>query len=101
MDWRENMNRSKEVLGAYFRQGLRELGAALHGPGTAAQPPEYGMISTKLPGEILQDLRADAGEPKAPDGETGRSVLDSYLQDARARAPEPEPEREAPEPERH
>ncbi len=99
MDWRENMNRSKEVLGAYFRQGLRELGAALHGPGTAAQPPEYGMISTKLPGEILQDIRSDA-EPAEAQSMAGGSVLDAHLHDAKAREAQQDMQRHEPEQER-
>jgi hypothetical protein len=60
MNWRENLARSKEALGAFWRQGLHELGAALYGPGTAAQPPEYGMPHTRTPGEVDRGRRADA-----------------------------------------
>lgn len=59
MNLRENLRRSREVLGAYLRQGFHELGAALYGQGTAAQHPEYGMLHTKLPSEIAADQRPD------------------------------------------
>lgn len=58
MTWQENVKRSMETLGAAWRQGLRELGAALYGAGTAAQPPEYGMIGTKTPGEVAEGRRS-------------------------------------------
>jgi hypothetical protein len=58
MNFRENMSRSLEVLSAYWRQGLRELGAALYQAGTAAQHPEYGMAGTKTPGEVADGVRA-------------------------------------------
>lgn len=75
---KENWNRSKEVLGAYWRQGLRELGSITYVPGTAAQPPEYGMIGTKTPGEIADGMRGKEG--------------------SRSEGPKPEPQ--SPEPER-
>lgn len=100
MNLRENLSRSKEVLAGYFRAGLHELGAVFYGPGTAAQPPEYGMIATKTPGQVADGLR---GMPDRGSGrdEPAPSTLDSYLRDAKERGEQTrEPEREAPELER-
>jgi hypothetical protein len=55
---RENMARTKEMLLAEWRQGLHELGAALYGPGTAAQSPEYGMPNTKMAIEVAEGQRS-------------------------------------------
>ncbi|MEZ6212033.1 MAG: hypothetical protein R3B46_12405 [Phycisphaerales bacterium] len=59
MNPQENLSRSKEVLDAYFRQGLHELGAALYPGGTAAQHPEYGMIGTKPPSMVVEGLKGE------------------------------------------
>lgn len=92
MNLKENWNRSKEVLGAYFRQGMKEVGAALYGPGTAAQPAEYGMPSTKLPSEIREGMKGDEPAP---------SQLGSHLKQAQERAtPSQEPQRDSREHER-
>lgn len=80
MNFKENLRRSKEVLAAYLRQGAHELGAALFGPGTAAQHPEYGMIATKTPGEIAEGMRASP--PARDDASPG---LGRHLR------PQPEP----------
>ena len=94
MNWRENMSRSKEVLGAYFRQGLKELGAALYGPGTAAQHAEYGMAGTRTPGQVADGLRGK-NEPSVSRDEPAPSMLDQHIQQAKERAaPEPEQERD-------
>ena len=69
MNPRENVSRSKEVLGAYFRQGLHELGAAFYGGGTAAQHSEYGMIGTRTPGQVADGLRAAGHEVFLPQAE--------------------------------
>lgn len=100
MNWKENMSRSKEVLGAYFRQGLHELGAALLGHGTAAQHPEYGMIGTKPPQLVTEGLRGD--KSPAPERDpTVANALESYLQKSREQAPPGrEPERSDPAMER-
>tara|TARA_R110002111_G_scaffold137620_1_gene203393 strand:+ start:305 stop:604 length:300 start_codon:yes stop_codon:yes gene_type:complete len=86
MNFRENMSRSKEVLGAYFRQGLRELGSVFAEPGSAAQHPEYGMISTKLPSELADDMKPE-NEPSTSNQGSLRSNLDSHIQDARDAQP--------------
>jgi NaMN:DMB phosphoribosyltransferase len=96
MNMRENNSRSKEVLGAYFRQGLKELGAALYPPGTVAQHAEYGMAGTRTPGEVADGLNGvDRKSASASrDGQTP-SVLDQHIEQARERAAtEREPERE-------
>lgn len=46
-------------LGAWMRQGLRELRAALYPESNVAQQTEYGMYGTKTPGEIAADRRSD------------------------------------------
>lgn len=81
MNWRENMSRSKEVLGAHLRQGAHELGAVLYPPGTAAQPPEYGLAFTKPASLVVDGLRPDKDAAPAKD-EPAPSVLDSYLQNS-------------------
>ena len=92
MNPRENMLRSKEVLGAYFRQGAHELGAALFPPGTASTHPEYGMAFTRTPGEIADGMRGretDARDNVEP------SQLQQHLEQAQQRDhPEPEVSRE-------
>ncbi len=95
MDFRENMARTKETLLAEFRQGVRELGAALYGPGTAAQPPEYGMPHTKMAIEVAEGQRTDGPAP----GEEPRSILGERLAQTEhgrdGREPgSPEPEKE-------
>lgn len=95
MDAQENLSRSKEVLGAYFRQGLHELGSAMYGPGTAAQHPEYGMLGTKPPSMVVEGLKGEVGNEVGRD-EVAPSQLDSHLSQAQERAvPEPEPQRDA------
>ncbi len=90
MDMRENMARTKEMLLAEWRQGLHELGAALYGPGTAAQSPEYGMPNTKMAIEVAEGQRA---EDAAPDKDDPRSILGERLARAEqardVREPEP------------
>lgn len=100
MNLRENLSRSKEVLGAYLRQGLHELGSIFYGPGTAAQHPEYGMIGTKTPGQVADGLRGTSDRGSGRD-EPAPSPLDSYLRDAKERSEQTrEPERESREMER-
>lgn len=91
MDFRENMSKSKEVLSAYWRQGLHELGSLTYGPGTAAQNPEYGLIGTKPPSMIVEGLKGEQ-DPLARRDDIEPSQLDAHMQRAQ--------EREVPEPER-
>jgi hypothetical protein len=100
MNLRENWSRSREVLGAYFRQGLHELGAALYGPGTAAQHPEYGMIGTKPPSMVVEGLRGERDAAPSRD-DAAPSQLEAHLERGREREEQHrEPERDVPEPER-
>ena len=91
MNLRENNSRSKEVLGAYWRQGLSELGAAITERGSVAQPTSYGMIGTRLPSDIHAGLHGkEAGVP-----DKGAS-LDAYVNQAKqdvAASREPDQER--------
>lgn len=87
----ENISRSKEVLGAYWRQGLHELGSAFFGPGTVAQHPEYGMIGTRPPGLVTEGLRPDQEHVTSRDDDAP-SILDERLKQAEAQVNrEPEP----------
>lgn len=97
MGWAENQKRSlrqsKEVLGAFFRQGLHELGAALYPAGTVAQHPEYGMPGTRTPGEVQAGRGEKNGPAVSRDG-PAPSLLDQHIEQAKERtAPEPEQER--------
>lgn len=98
MNLRQNWSRSKGVLGAYFRQGLKELGSVFYGHGTAAQPAEYGMIATKLPSEIADGFRG-AARPSQRDQADSPSILAERLDSLRDRL-SPERDIERPEPER-
>lgn len=98
MNMRENWRRSKEVLGAYLRHGAHEIGSVFYGRESAAQHPEYGMAWTKTPGEVADGMRGRDGH-NPEQGDAGRSVLDSYLQQEPARE-DHERQRELPERER-
>lgn len=95
MNMKENLSRSKEVLSAYLRQGLHELGSVFYGPGTAAQHPEYGMLGTRPPGLVTDGLRPNKENSMAKD-DCAPSILDERLKQAEreANVREPEPERE-------
>lgn len=94
MDLRENLSRSKEVLGAYFRQGLHELGSAFYGPGTSAQHAEYGMLGTKPPSMVVEGLKG-TGAPEVSRDDTAPSQLESHLaKEQEQRLSEPEPQRD-------
>ncbi|HEX2839348.1 MAG TPA: hypothetical protein VHN77_14620 [Phycisphaerales bacterium] len=82
MNLKQNWSRTKEVLGAYFRQGMHELGSAFYGPGTAAQPAEYGMIGTRTPGEVADGLRGKETPSPVQNG-PAPSIMDGYVQDSR------------------
>ncbi len=83
---------------AMFRQGLRELRAALYPESNVAQPPEYGLYGTKTPGEVAEARR---GEERTLDEEPQRgSVLEGINRRAELLRDDREPEREEPEPER-
>ena len=90
MNLKENLSRSKEVLGAYFRQGAKELAGAFYGAGTVAQHPEYGMAFSKTPGQVADGLRGVEHSGMSRD-DTAPSMLDRYTQ------PAPEQEATAPE----
>lgn len=94
MNLQENLSRSKEVLGAYFRQGAKELGNAFYGGGSVAQHSELGMAFTKTPGEITAGMRGESGASPSYD-DTSPSMLDRYTQTA------PEQESTAPERDSH
>lgn len=99
MNWRENLSRSKEVLSAYGRQGLHELGSVFYGPGTAAQHAEYGMLGTRPPGLVTEGLRPDRmsdashNHDEAPSIVTDRLRQAEVWRDAPGREP-PQAERE-------
>jgi len=94
MNFRENMSRSREVLGAYWRQGIRELGSAFYGPDTVAGHPELGMPGTKPPSMVVEGLKG-AHAPEASRDDLAPSQLASHLEQGRGRDLQPEPERDA------
>lgn len=103
MGWLESQKksiaRSREVLGAYFRQGLHELGAALYGPGTVAQHAEYGLVGTRTPGQVADGLRGRE-DAKQSQEVASPSVLQQHVDQARERRAEPELQRPEPHLER-
>jgi hypothetical protein len=92
MNAKENLSRSLEVLGAYWRQGLHELGSVFYGPGTSAQHPEIGMLGTRPQSMIADGLRAD-GERTTSKDDPAPSILEERLQQVErehdSREPEP------------
>ena len=82
----ENWSRSKEVLAAYWRQGLRELGDALSHPGDATVYPEMGTLATKPQSMISDGLRGR-------EAMYGKDDVDMNMQH-QPDAPEPELEPE-------
>lgn len=100
MNWKENMSRSKEVLGAYFRHGLHELGSVFYGHGTATQHAEYGMIGTRLPSQIAEGMSAEVNSD-AEKNTPAPSALESHVKHAKEQSEAArEPERDEREPER-
>jgi|GEM_PF-1714620 len=96
MNLQQNLSRSREVLGAYLRQGAKELANAFYGSGTVAQHPELGMAFTKTPGEITAGMRGERSPGLVRDDPApSPSVLDKYTQ------PAPEQEVTAPELDSH
>ena len=97
---KDNWRRGKEVLGAYFRQGLHELGSVFYGPGTAAQHAEYGMIGTRTPGQVAEGLRGER-DPESSRSESGPSLVDQHVEHAKERsAMTPQQEQQRPDLER-
>lgn len=92
MGWIDRQKRSlektKEMLSAYWRQGQHEIGRALYGPDTVAQPPEYGMIGTKTPGEVADVMRGTPAKERGPD-QSARNPTDEYVRQATERSAEP------------
>ncbi|MCC7390153.1 MAG: hypothetical protein IT431_15450 [Phycisphaerales bacterium] len=104
MNMKQNFSRSMEVLGAYFRQGVKELASVLYDQGSAAQHAEYGMAFTRTPGEIADGLRGVQRDGAERDTDPP-SVLDRYTQPSPAQEVGPDRggqdrEHEAPEMER-
>lgn len=85
----ENNRKSRALLDAYWRQGLREVGAALYGPGTVAQPAEYGMPGTATPGEVQKAREAAPASPATSAQEPRRTLDDRVKEAEAARVPEP------------
>ena len=94
MNFKQNMMRSKEVLAAYLRQGMRELGSVFYGSGTAAQHAEYGMLGTRTPGEVADGVRGiERTQMSSGHNDPGQQGLDAYIQEAEQQlesTPEPE-----------
>lgn len=73
---------------AMFRQGLRELRAALYTDSNLAQPTEYGMAGTLTPGEVADSRRNfDQSFDQEP---TNESILESRIRQTEQDAPKKE-----------
>ena len=72
---------------AMWRQGLRELRAAVYPESNVAQPPEHGLYGTKTPGEVAQDRRIIDSDF---DDEGRRDAIDQYRDMRRDERDEPE-----------
>jgi hypothetical protein len=75
-----------EHASAMWRQGLRELRAAVYPESNVSQPPEYGVYGTKTPGEVAQDRRADGPDLEDEKSKGRGSVLESRSRQAEARS---------------
>jgi hypothetical protein len=84
----QSIEETKEMLAAYWRQGQREIGRALYGPDTVAQPPEYGMIGTKTPGEVADGMRKPSAKDRGRD-QSAPNPTDEYIRQATERSAEP------------
>ncbi len=71
---------------AMWRQGLRELRAAVFPESNVAQPAEYGAYGTKTPGEVAHDRRGEARDLDDEKGKGRGSVLESRSRQAQARS---------------
>lgn len=86
----ENWSRTKEVLAAYWRQGLRELGEALDNSGSSTVYPEMGTIATKPQSMISDGLRGR-------EALYGKDDVDMNMNHKHDPEPEPEIEPEDPD----
>ena len=64
-----------------FRQGLKELRAAVYSEGNIAQQPDLGIVGNATPGEIAQSREAEAPQWE----EEKHSALDDRVQPAASR----------------
>lgn len=92
MNWRKHLRAIWETFAAYGRQGAKEMGSVFYGPGTNAQPPEYGMAWTKTPGEIADGMRGKSALSQDRDHAPSLSI-DARIERA-AVVPEPTQQQE-------
>lgn len=83
-----------EHAGAMWRQGLRELRAAMYPDSNVAQQAEYGVYGTSTPGEVAESRREDTRDMQ--DEKPAGSVIESRMNAMEARGNEA-PQRETQE----
>ncbi len=74
-----------EHAGAMFRQGIRELRAAVYPESNIAQQAEYGVYGTKTPGEVAEDRRGDGRDLEDETSKDSGSILGDRLREAESR----------------
>jgi hypothetical protein len=74
-----------EHASAMFRQGIRELRAALYPESNIAQQAEYGVYGTKTPGEVAEARRGDGRDLEDEPSKDGNSILGDRLREVDSR----------------
>lgn len=72
---------------AMFRQGLRELRAAIYPESNVAQQAEYGIAGTLTPGEVAESRR-NSDQNLEQEGPKAESILESRMRQAERNAPQ-------------
>jgi hypothetical protein len=84
-DDKTNQKWGSEHASAMFRQGIRELRAAMYPESNVAQQPEYGIYGTKTPGEVAESRRGDGRDLEDELSKDSHSVLGDRLREADGR----------------
>ena len=79
-------------LGAFWRQGLKELRAIIYPESNVAQETEHGMWGTLTQGEVAEARRGTVHGQERPHED--KSVLGERLREAEQRQDRDEPGRE-------
>jgi hypothetical protein len=74
-----------EHASGMFRQGIRELRAALYPESNVAQQAEYGVFGTKTPGEVAEARRGDGLDLEDEMSKDRNSILKDRMQQAEGR----------------
>lgn len=71
---------------AMFRQGLRELRAAIYPESNIAQQPDYGLAGNLTPGEVAE-ARRNYDQNLEQEGPKSDSILESRMRQSEQRTP--------------